>query len=71
MDADGIGCSPDLVKRWELHHIPYRMNGGTEKWNLVGKDQLLIKICLYIYQDDEIYAFIVVNSGSIYSMDNI
>ena len=43
---------------------------GTKKIQLTGADQLLLSICLYIYQNataDELCVFIIVNGGGIYS----
>ena len=47
---------------------------GMVKNNIVGEDQLLLSICLYIYPDasaDKICTFIVANGGGIYSRPDI
>lgn len=72
--SETVGCCADSVRRWERRLTPYRMNGGAGRNNLVGEDQLLLSICLYIYPDasaDEICTFIVANGGDVYSRPDI
>jgi len=50
------------------------MSDGIERKGIVGMDQLLLAIALYIYPtatSDEICAFIVANGGSVYSLQII
>ena len=68
-----IGCCTESARRWERGLTSYRMNGGTKN-NLVGKDRLLLMICLYVYPDasaDDICAFIVSNGSGVYSRPDI
>jgi len=54
--------------------IPYRMTGGKPRDELVGADQLLLSIALYIYPNasaDELCVFVVVNGGQVYSRQQI
>ena len=50
------------------------MTGGSERTDLVGKDQLLMSVCLSIWPDaslDQLAAFIFNNGGSLYSREAI
>ena len=50
--------------------MPYNMNNGIARQQLTDRDQLLFGTCIYIYPDassDEIFAFVHVNGGEIYS----
>ena len=68
--ALSVGCSILSIRRWEQRIMPYRMAGGREREQLIGADQLLLSICLYIYPEassDEIAVFIHSNGGDIYT----
>lgn len=68
------GVSSSSIYRWQQRLHPFRMAGGSTKESLVGFDQLLLSICIFIYPSatvDEIATFIVVNGGSVYSREQI
>ena len=54
--------------------VLYRMTGGKARDKLVGADQLLLSIVLYIYHNasaDELCAFLVANGRQVYSRQKI
>ena len=62
--------SKKSIRRWLRRILPYHQYGNNERQNIVGRDQILLSICLHIYpraKDDEIAAFIYANGGQIYS----
>ena len=66
--------SKKSIRRWLRRLIPYQQYGNHEKQVIVGRDQILLSICLHIYpraKDDEIAAFIFSNGGNIYSRKDI
>ena len=69
-----VGCSILSIRRWEKRIMLYRMAGGRERKQLIGADQLLLSICIYIYPEassDEIAIFIHSNGGDIYTRQQI
>ena len=67
-------CCIYTVKRWETRMITYWVTGRKCRNKLVGIDQLLLSIVLYIYPNasaDELCAFVVVNGGKFYTRQHI
>jgi hypothetical protein len=65
-------ASVSSLVRWQDEHLnPYRMAGGSDRDNLIGWDQFLLVVFLFIYpeaQEDEIAMFIYENGeGNVYS----
>ena len=72
--ANRVGYYIRTVKRWETHMVPYRMTGGKARDKLVGADQLLLSIVIYVNNNtsaDKLCVFVVANSGQVYSRQNI
>ena len=69
-----IGCSTSSLQRWGHRILPYRMSGNNRREQLIGADQLLLSICLFIYPDataDQIDILIYSNGGDIYTRPQI
>ena len=50
------------------------MTGGKTRDKMVGADQLLLSVVLYIYPNaslDKLYEFVVANGGHVYSRQQI
>jgi hypothetical protein len=81
VQAVGIQAAADQVKpcrstlyNWMNRFIAYEMTGGRERGALVGNDQLLLSMFVYIYPTataDEIATFIVNNGGGTYTRQQI
>ena len=66
--------SKKSIRRWIRRMVPYQQYGNHERQVIVGRDQVLLSICIHIYpraKDDEIAAFIFANGGRIYSRRDI
>ena len=66
--------SKKSIRRWLRRMVPYQQYGNHERQVIVGRDQVLLSICIHIYpraKDDEIAAFIFANGGRIYSRRDI
>ena len=62
------------MKRWEERVVSYCITGGINRVELIGADQILLSIALYIYSNassDQICAFLVVTSGEMYTQQQI
>ena len=71
---NGLNISQSSVYRWMIRPEPYRMTGGRERTQLVGRDQLLLAIGLFIHPDssaDQLAAFIVNQGGDLYDRQAI
>ena len=69
-----FNVSKKSVRRWLRRIVPYHQTGNHERTNIVGRDQLLLSICLHVYpraKDLEIAAFIYANGGNIYSKQDV
>jgi hypothetical protein len=62
------------VRSWLKRIIPYSMTGGSERVCIVGRDQLLLCLFLFVHpdaEDDEVAIFIFNNGGRLYSRQQI
>ena len=61
-----FGYSQASIYRWMERIDPFLMTGNTERRNLVGRDQFLLSMSVFLFprmQADERAAFIVANGG--------
>ena len=72
--ADNHKCCLATVYNWDKQLLSYEMTGGRQRSQLVGRDLLLLMICIFIFPTataDEIAAFIVNNGGGVYERRTI
>ena len=66
--------SKKTIRRWLRRLAPYHQTGNHDKESIVGIDQILLCICLFLYpraKDDKVAAFIFANGGALYSQQRI
>ena len=66
--AEKFDCSERSIQRWKNRVEPLQMTGNRERHILVGLDQLLLTMSVYLYpsmNSDERAAFIYANGGSV------
>ena len=67
--SDVFNVSRASIYKWYERLHPFRQTGNGERTKLVGRDQLLLALGVYIYPlacADELCAFIVANGGEVY-----
>ena len=67
--SDLFNVSRSSIYNWYVRLHPFRRTGNGERTKLVGRDQLLLALGVYIYPlacADELCAFIVANGGEVY-----
>ena len=67
--SDVFNVSRSSIYKWYVRLHPFRRTGNGERTKLVGRDQLLLALGVYIYPlacADELCAFIVANGGEVY-----
>ena len=70
MAAQEFGVSRSTIYRWIERSLPCHQTGNKEREILVGKDQLILAISLFLYpraSADEHCAFIASRGGKVYS----
>jgi hypothetical protein len=68
--GEDVRVSASSVACWRVRLQCHHMTGGCDRLVIVGQDQLLLCLCLFIYpealQADEIAMFIYKNGGDVY-----